>query len=427
MGSKSSAAIQLDTGTVQGSALSPLLFDLIINALLRLLDSTGISHRVRGVPDWNHQAFADDLSLYVGSTEDANTLLDIVGAFQEWSGLKISIKKSLATGALYGRGETQRQKEASAESHKRKAPVLQQRTSKTVLQKTQDLENLPCDSADDTQSDDEDVLTACDELTRRSLLQRCTTCSRNRNPHHFKSESQSQCTQRFKSWIPQGIRYQDDKLKTVHGKTPIRLLGIHHKMWLDAKSQRRKVIDSAIEVAAYLYKSNNLRIDQRLKVISMCLPSLVSFSAPLIDWPKSDLKLLTAVWIRAYKNAWNLGKSTAICLLTFPRDKGGLQVNLPLGTLFTSVWGNLERCSQFDDCTRQMLALCYQEALQENGCLDLELQDASQHLCWKAASTNEVTFACCQANKLDIRVEWEPFHPDLIVSAPDATLSTLAC
>jgi len=108
VGSKSSAAIQLDAGTVQGSALSPLPFDLFINALLRLLDSAGISHRIRGVPDWNHQAFADDLSLYVGSTEDANTLLDIVSAFQEWSGLKISIKKSLATGALYDRGETQR-------------------------------------------------------------------------------------------------------------------------------------------------------------------------------------------------------------------------------------------------------------------------------------------------------------------------------
>jgi len=54
---------------------------------------------------------------------------------------------------------------------------------------------------------------------------------------------------------------------------------------------------------------------------------------------------------------------------------------VPLGTLFTSVWGNLERCSQFDDSTRQMLALCYQEALRENGFLDLlELQDASQHL-----------------------------------------------
>jgi len=168
--SKSSAASQLDTGTVQGSALSSLLFDLFINALLRLLDSTGIFHRVRGVPDWNHQAFADDLSLYVGSTEDVNTLLDIVSEFQEWSGLKISIKKSLATGALYGRGETQRQKDASAESRKRKAPVLLQYTSKAVLQKTQGLENLPCDFANDIHSDDEDVVTACDELTSRSLL-----------------------------------------------------------------------------------------------------------------------------------------------------------------------------------------------------------------------------------------------------------------
>jgi len=174
VGSKSSADIQLDTGTVQGSALSPLLFDLLINAILRLIDSTGIFHRVRGVPDWNHQVFADDLSLYVSSTEDANNLLDIVSEFQEWSGLKISIKKSLATGALYGKGETQRQKDASAESRKRKAPVLPQYTFKAVLQET--------------------------------------------------------------------------------------------------KSQRCKVIDTAIEVAAYLYKNDNLRIDQRLKVISMCLP-----------------------------------------------------------------------------------------------------------------------------------------------------------
>jgi len=74
-----------------------------------------------------------------------------------------------------------------------------------------------------------------------------------------------------------------------------------------------------------------------------------------------------------------------------------------------------------------MLAMCYQEALQENGCLDLfELQDVSQHLSWKAASTNEVTFACYLANKLDIRVEWDPFHPDLIASAPNATLAALA-
>ena len=248
-----------------------------------------------------------------------------------------------------------------------------------------------------------------------------------KDPHHFKSASKTQCTQCFEAWIPSGISYQGEDLKTVHGHAPVRLLGIHHNMWLDAKSQRRKVIDGTIEVAAYLYKNDNLRIDQRLKVISMCLPSLFSFSAPLIDWPESDLKTLTAIWVRAYKNAWNLGKSTATCLFTFPREKGGLQVKLPLGTLFTSVWGNLERCSQLDDGTRQMLAISHREALHEHGCLNLlELQDATQYISWKQASKNEVTFACYLVNKLDIRVEWDPFNPDLIASSPDATLAALA-
>jgi len=58
VGGEGTAAIQMDTGTVQGSVLPPLLFDFFINALLRMLDSTGISHKVRNAPDWNHQAFA---------------------------------------------------------------------------------------------------------------------------------------------------------------------------------------------------------------------------------------------------------------------------------------------------------------------------------------------------------------------------------
>jgi len=97
----------------------------------------------------------------------------------------------------------------------------------------------------------------------------------------------------------------------------------------------------AIEVASYLRKNEDLRVDQALKVVSMCLPSLFSFSAPLIRWPEADFKILTAVWLRAYKNAWNIGRSTAACLLNFPRENGGLQLKLPLVTLFDSLWGNL--------------------------------------------------------------------------------------
>jgi len=83
-------------------------------------------------------------------------------------------------------------------------------------------------------------------------------------------------------------------------------------MLLDSSVQRRKVLDGTIEVASYLRKNDDLRIDQALKVVSMCLPSLFCISAPLIRWPEADFKILTAILLRSYKNAWNIGWSTAL-------------------------------------------------------------------------------------------------------------------
>ena len=136
----------------------------------------------------------------------------------------------------------------------------------------------------------------------------------------------------------------------------------------------------------------------------MCLLPLFSLSAPIIRWPEADFKTLTAVWLRAYKNAWNIGRSTAACLLTFPRENGGLQVKLPLVTPFDSMWSNLERCHQFDDGTRQMMKLAYQETLTDNACSNLlELQKEAGLLSWNKAGENEFTFACYLANKLEIQ------------------------
>jgi len=81
VGTGCSAPIQLDTGTVQGSVLSPLLLDLFLNALLRLLDATGITHGIKRTPQWNHTAFADDLSIYVSTVSDGNKLLDVIHEF----------------------------------------------------------------------------------------------------------------------------------------------------------------------------------------------------------------------------------------------------------------------------------------------------------------------------------------------------------
>jgi len=90
VGTGCSAPIQVDTGTVQGSVLSPLLFDLFLNALLRLLDATRITHGIKRTPQWNHDAFADDLSIYVCTVRDANKLLDVIHEFEFWSRLRIS-------------------------------------------------------------------------------------------------------------------------------------------------------------------------------------------------------------------------------------------------------------------------------------------------------------------------------------------------
>ena len=136
--------------------------------------------------------------------------------------------------------------------------------------------------------------------------------------------------------LPQGNRYQNKLLKTIHGKTSTRLPGVRYNMWLDSESQWRKVIDGAIEVVAYLHKDEDLRIDQALKLVSMCLSPLLAFSGPLVQWPAADFKTLTAIWLRAYRNVWNLSKSTATDLLTFLQEQGELQVKLQMGTLFDS-------------------------------------------------------------------------------------------
>jgi len=159
----------------------------------------------------------------------------------------------------------------------------------------------------------------------------------------------------------------------------------------------------------------------------MCLPFLFFFSAPLIRWPEAELKTLTAIGLRAYKNTWNISRSTAACLLTFPKKNMGLQVKLLLVTLCDSMWGNLERYYQFDYGTRQMMKLAYQEVLTDNACANLlELQKEAGVISWEKTGENKFTFACHLAKKLEIEVLWDPFNEYTISAAPKITLATLS-
>ena len=107
------ATVTFDTGVAQGSALSPLLFLIFMNTLLRLLTAKGrelgISHGLDGVDQFNNMAFSDDLSLFAQSTGDMQVLLDEVQKFEAWSGLKVNRDKTCALIAGVKNDTTQQQ------------------------------------------------------------------------------------------------------------------------------------------------------------------------------------------------------------------------------------------------------------------------------------------------------------------------------
>jgi len=96
----SGATITFDTGVTQGSALSPLLFRIFMNTILRLLSAKGRemgnSHGLDGIDQFNNMALADDLSLFAQSPGDIQILLNEVQKFEAWNGLKVNRAKTCA-------------------------------------------------------------------------------------------------------------------------------------------------------------------------------------------------------------------------------------------------------------------------------------------------------------------------------------------
>jgi len=105
-----SATITFDTGVAQGSITSPQLFNIFINALLRMLIATGqnqrISHALQIGKDhddrfqdthhryhFNKVVHIDDISIFGEIPGGIQTLLDVVQESTTWCGMEINIKK----------------------------------------------------------------------------------------------------------------------------------------------------------------------------------------------------------------------------------------------------------------------------------------------------------------------------------------------
>jgi len=105
-----SATITFDTGVAQGCITSLQLFNIFINALLRMLAATGqnqgIRHGLRIGKDqddssqdadhgyqFNNIGFIDNISIFAETPEGTQTLLDVMQEFTTWCGIEINVKK----------------------------------------------------------------------------------------------------------------------------------------------------------------------------------------------------------------------------------------------------------------------------------------------------------------------------------------------
>ena len=92
-----SSPVFLTRGTKQGDILSPLLFNLVFNALLIGLRQSGVGFStVRGLRTPG-RGFADDLTLSTATPAGMKKLLDVVARFCTWTGMRVKLTKSVIT------------------------------------------------------------------------------------------------------------------------------------------------------------------------------------------------------------------------------------------------------------------------------------------------------------------------------------------
>eukprot|EP00286_Rhodomonas_abbreviata_P000807 CAMPEP_0181288690 /NCGR_PEP_ID=MMETSP1101-20121128/472_1 /TAXON_ID=46948 /ORGANISM="Rhodomonas abbreviata, Strain Caron Lab Isolate" /LENGTH=634 /DNA_ID=CAMNT_0023392839 /DNA_START=190 /DNA_END=2091 /DNA_ORIENTATION=- len=91
------APLPVRCGVKQGDIISPTVFTITMNVLLRRLAKVGNGYMHSSGREYNVLAFADDLCILTESAEKMQMLVDQVVEFADWSGMWVNVGKSEIT------------------------------------------------------------------------------------------------------------------------------------------------------------------------------------------------------------------------------------------------------------------------------------------------------------------------------------------
>ena len=101
----STPRMSINRGTIQGDSLSPVLFAIYLEPLLRWLQIGESGYVITGMENntsLGNMAYADDLAILSPSLDHIRTQARKVTAYSDWADLTINTDKSFVSGVLYG-------------------------------------------------------------------------------------------------------------------------------------------------------------------------------------------------------------------------------------------------------------------------------------------------------------------------------------
>jgi hypothetical protein len=106
------APLSIYKGTLQGDTLSPFLFTIFMEPLLRWLAVGSRGYKLTYQPHkwtstiitYDEHGYADDVIITAGSIQDLKIQLKKLHLFSQYTGLKLETSKCEATGSLWAHG-----------------------------------------------------------------------------------------------------------------------------------------------------------------------------------------------------------------------------------------------------------------------------------------------------------------------------------